>query len=46
MRARIIDVTIRCLIKFGYTRTTTLKVADQVDVSRGAMMHHFEMPRR
>jgi AcrR family transcriptional regulator len=42
MRARIIDATIRCLIKYGYARTTTLKVAEEADVSRGAMMHHFE----
>lgn len=42
MRARIIDATIRCLVKFGYARTTTLKVAEEADVSRGAMMHHFD----
>jgi len=41
-RARIIDATIRCLVKYGYARTTTLKVAEEADVSRGAMMHHFE----
>ena len=41
-RARIVDATIRCLVKFGYARTTTLKVAEEADVSRGAMMHHFE----
>lgn len=41
-RARIIDATIRCLVRFGYARTTTLKVAEEADVSRGAMMHHFE----
>jgi len=40
-RARIIDATIRCLVKFGYAGTTTLKVAEEADVSRGAMMHHF-----
>ena len=41
-RARIVDATIRCLVKYGYARTTTLKVAEEADVSRGAMMHHFE----
>ncbi|PAL21479.1 TetR/AcrR family transcriptional regulator [Sphingopyxis sp. GW247-27LB] len=41
-RARIIDATVRCLVKYGYARTTTLKVAEEADVSRGAMMHHFE----
>jgi AcrR family transcriptional regulator len=42
MRARIIDATIRCLVKYGYSRTTTLKVVEEAKVSRGAMMHHFE----
>jgi AcrR family transcriptional regulator len=41
-RARIIDATIRCLVKYGYAGTTTLKVAEEADVSRGAMMHHFD----
>jgi len=41
-RARIIDATIRCYVKYGYARTTTLKVAEEAGLSRGAMMHHFE----
>jgi AcrR family transcriptional regulator len=41
MRARIIDATIRCLVKYGYAKTTTLNVAAEAKVSRGAMMHHF-----
>lgn len=41
-RARIIDATIRCFVKYGYAKTTTLKVAEEARLSRGAMMHHFE----
>lgn len=41
-RARIVEATIQCLIKYGYAQTTTLKVADEAQLSRGAMMYHFE----
>jgi AcrR family transcriptional regulator len=41
-RARLIDATIRCLIKYGYSRTTTPRVAEEAGMSRGAMLHHFE----
>jgi len=41
-RKRLIDSTIQCLIKYGYNKTTTLKVAEEAGLSRGAMMHHFE----
>lgn len=41
-RARLIEATIRCLIKYGYSSTTTLKVAAEAGMSRGAMLHHFE----
>ncbi|MFN3425582.1 MAG: TetR/AcrR family transcriptional regulator [Novosphingobium meiothermophilum] len=41
-RARLIEATIRCLVKFGYANTTTPKVAEEAGLSRGAMMHHFE----
>jgi AcrR family transcriptional regulator len=41
-RARLVEATIRCLIKFGYSDTTTLKVASEAGLSRGAMLHHFE----
>lgn len=41
-RSKIIDATIRCLFKYGYARTTTLKVVEEAGVSRGALMHHFE----
>jgi len=41
-RARLIDATVRCLVKHGYANTTTPKVAEEAGLSRGAMMHHFE----
>lgn len=41
-RARLIEATISCLVKFGYSGTTTPKVAAEAGLSRGAMLHHFE----
>jgi AcrR family transcriptional regulator len=41
-RARLVEATIRCVIKHGYSRTTTMKVAEEAGLSRGAMLHHFE----
>lgn len=41
-RARLIDATIRCLVKYGYSDTTTPKVSAEAGLSRGAMLHHFE----
>ena len=41
-RARLIEATIQCLVKYGYSGTTTPKVAAEADLSRGAMLHHFE----
>ena len=41
-RARLIEATVRCLVKFGYANTTTPKVAEEAGLSRGAMMHHFD----
>ena len=41
-RARLIDATIRCIVKFGYASTTTPRVATEAGLSRGAMLHHFE----
>lgn len=40
-RLRLIEATIRCLVKYGYANTTTPKVADEAGLSRGAMLHHF-----
>ncbi|WP_136162166.1 TetR/AcrR family transcriptional regulator [Sphingomonas flavalba] len=41
-RARLIDATIRCIVKYGYADTTTPQVAAEAGLSRGAMLHHFE----
>jgi AcrR family transcriptional regulator len=41
-RARLIDATIRCIVKIGYANTTTPQVAAEAGLSRGAMLHHFE----
>ena len=41
-RKIIIEAAIRSLIKFGYSRTTMPRVAEEAGVSRGAMMHHFK----
>jgi AcrR family transcriptional regulator len=41
-KARLVEATIRCLIKHGYSKTTTPKVAEEAGLSRGAMLHHFE----
>lgn len=41
-RAKLIEATIRCIVKLGYARTTTPQVAAEAGLSRGAMLHHFE----
>ena len=41
MRARLLDATIDCLSRLGYSRTTTTEVAERAGVSRGAQLHHF-----
>jgi AcrR family transcriptional regulator len=41
-KARLVEATIRCLIKYGYSKKTTPKVAEEAGLSRGAMLHHFE----
>jgi AcrR family transcriptional regulator len=43
-RARLLDATIACIVDFGYTQTTTRRVAELAGVSAGAQAHHF--PRR
>jgi AcrR family transcriptional regulator len=37
----ILDAAIDCYITLGYAKTTTAKIADKAQVSRGAMLHHF-----
>ena len=41
-RARLIEATIRCIVKVGYANTATPQVAAEAGLSRGAMLHHFE----
>ncbi len=40
-RKRLIDSAIRCLHKYGYAATTTVLVAEDAAISRGAMLHQF-----
>lgn len=40
-RKVIIEAALSCLIKYGYSRTTTPIIAQEAGLSRGAMMHHF-----
>ncbi len=41
MRARLLDATIECLVRYGYAGTTTPRVAELAGVTRGAQVHHF-----
>ena len=38
---RLLDATIECLIKYGWSGTTTTVVAETAGVSRGAQLHHY-----
>lgn len=38
---RLIEAAIHCLHRFGYAATTTTLVAEQAELSRGAMLHQF-----
>lgn len=40
-RNKIIDAAIKCLLDYGYAKTTTPLIAQKAGLSRGAMMHHF-----
>ncbi len=40
-RAALLDAAIRMLYEHGYGTTTTMLVAEQAGVSRGAMLHQF-----
>jgi AcrR family transcriptional regulator len=41
MRERLLDATIDCLVDYGYSGTTTTRVAERAGVTRGAQVHHF-----
>ena len=38
---RAIDAAIKCLHRDGYSATTTISVAKEAGISRGALLHHF-----
>ena len=40
-RTKLIDAAIECLFRHGYAAATTVAVAKQAGVSRGAMLHQF-----
>lgn len=40
-RKVLLDATIKCLFEHGYGATTTIMVAKEAGVSRGAMLHQF-----
>ncbi len=37
----IVEAAIKCIMKYGYANTTTLRIAEEAGMSRGAMNHHF-----
>ncbi|MCQ9367513.1 TetR/AcrR family transcriptional regulator [Brevibacterium sp. 50QC2O2] len=44
-REQILDATIECLLEFGYSGTTTQKVQERAEVSRGRLLYHFPNKR-
>jgi len=40
-KAKVIAATIEALHRYGYAATTTILVAKNANVSRGAMLHHY-----
>jgi AcrR family transcriptional regulator len=40
-RNQIITAAIHCIVESSYANTTTMKIAAQAGLSRGAMLHHF-----
>jgi AcrR family transcriptional regulator len=40
-RARLLESTIECLVKYGYAGTTMPRVAELAGLTRGAQVHHF-----
>jgi AcrR family transcriptional regulator len=40
-RQQLLDAAIDCLVEYGYAGTTTQRVQDRVNLSRGALSHHF-----
>lgn len=40
-RKVLVEATIRCLDKWGYSDTSIARIQDEANVSRGALTHHF-----
>lgn len=40
-RELILSAAVRCIVELGYSRTTTMKIAERAGLSRGATLHHF-----
>ena len=41
-RIAVLEATVQCYIKIGYANTTVTKIAEEAELSRGAMMYHFD----
>lgn len=40
-RQQILDAAVHCIVNIGYAKTTTMMIAQQAGLSRGATLHHF-----
>jgi len=40
--ARLVEATLRCLARDGYSRLSVESIVNEAGVSRGALFHHFE----
>ena len=40
-RMTVLDSTVACLAGQGYSKTSTLLIAEHANISRGAMLHHY-----
>lgn len=40
-RQQILDAAVHCIVNLGYAKTTTMLIAEQAGLSRGATLHHF-----
>ncbi|MFK8016889.1 MAG: TetR/AcrR family transcriptional regulator [Gammaproteobacteria bacterium] len=40
-RQQILDAAVHCIVNIGYAKTTTMMIAEQAGLSRGATLHHF-----
>ncbi len=40
-REQILNAAIRCIVELGYSNATTMKIAEEAGLSRGATLHHF-----